>query len=71
MNKKELTVREARAEYGYSKQMLYNLLDSGAIKSRKIGWIYLIDRKSLEAYIAAHGRSTRGQTRMKVGHEAA
>jgi hypothetical protein len=66
----EITIREAREEYGYSKQQLYNLVDSKAVKSRKIGWQHFINRRSLEAYIAANGRSTRGQSRAEVGREA-
>jgi Helix-turn-helix domain len=65
----ELTIREARNEYGYSKQQLYNLVDERAVKSRKIGWQHLINRKSLERYIAESGRSTRGQSRSEAHRE--
>jgi hypothetical protein len=64
----EITINEARAEYRYSRQQLYNLIERGAVASRKIGWQHFIDRKSLEKYIATEGRVTRGRALAEVGH---
>jgi hypothetical protein len=66
----EITIREAREQYGYTRQQLYNLVDSKAVKSRKIGWQHFINRRSLEHYITSHGRSTRGQTKAAAEQQA-
>jgi len=52
----EITVNEAVKRTAYSRQMIYNLVREGKVRSQKRGWQYWLDWRSLAAYCAQHGR---------------
>ena len=48
---KHISVQAAAADTGYNIQYLRRMLRSGTLKGVKIGQIWLIEMKSLEAYL--------------------
>ena len=51
MNDEWLTVSEAAKLSGYHPETLRELIREGKIKGRKISIVWLVDRKSLSAYM--------------------
>ena len=56
-----ITVREAVALSGLTRQQVYNLLINGRVAAEKFGHVYRVDRRSLLEYL----RSPRHQPRKK------
>lgn len=48
----ELTVREASAHSDLSISYLARLVKEGKIKGRRVGYMYLVDKASLEVYMS-------------------
>ncbi len=49
--RREITVREAMALSGYSRQQVYNIVVNGRVAARKEGHEYRLDRRALERYV--------------------
>jgi excisionase family DNA binding protein len=51
INDNWLTVQEAAKESGYDPEHIRRLIRDGEIEARKLSIIWLVDRKSLSAYL--------------------
>ena len=51
-----ISVSDAQRMSGYSRQIIYNMIRNGSVQAQKLGWEYWLNRKSFEAYCAAHGK---------------
>ncbi len=67
MEEKELPIAEAVKLSGYSHPYLARLAKRGKIQARMVGPIWLIDRASLQAYMAApHKSGPKGPIKKKA-----
>ena len=60
----DLTVTEAIRFSGYSRQQLYNLINAGKVRAKRIARaapFFLIERVSLEEYMRSKGRMAHGK----------
>ena len=55
--KNRLTTKQAAQASGLDRAELYQLLRSGAVRAERFGWQYLVDRRSLEAYMKTKGKT--------------
>jgi excisionase family DNA binding protein len=55
--KNKLTTKQAAQASGLDRAELYQLLRSGAVRAERFGWQYVVDRRSLEAYLKARGKT--------------
>jgi hypothetical protein len=55
--KVHLSAKQAAIAGSFDRSELYNLLRSGAIKGERVGWLCLVNTKSLIAYCKTHGRT--------------
>lgn len=53
MNQLSLTIEEARAATGLGRTKIYEAINSGALRARKLGKRTLILKSDLEAFLAA------------------
>lgn len=52
----EILVNDAVKLTGYTRTHIYGLITAGDVEARKLGHQYLINRKSLLAYVKSAGR---------------
>ena len=55
--KNKLTTKQAAQASGLDRAELYQLVRSGAVRAERFGWQWLVDRRSLEAYLRAKGKT--------------
>jgi excisionase family DNA binding protein len=55
--KNKLTTKQATLASGLDRAELYRLLRSGTIRAERFGWQYLVERRSLEAYLKTKGKT--------------
>ena len=60
-----LTVKEAAEQSGYNSEHIRRLIRNGAIKGRKVSIVWLIESKSLRAYLDNANSSGDGRYRPK------
>ena len=60
-----LTVKEAAEQSGYNAEHIRRLIRNGAIKGRKVSIVWLIESKSLRAYLDSANSSGDGRYRPK------
>jgi excisionase family DNA binding protein len=49
---REMTVRQASQHSGFSGSYLLRLIDRGKIRGRRLGSFWIVDKPSLDAYLA-------------------